>query len=86
MVRNIFDNFFIKGCNIITLKRPHVADTSYAAEEFKKAGLRTFSLSKFSELAFRRFVNRDRMFQVTEVDVILNQTLESNFKKVQYLI
>jgi hypothetical protein len=31
----------------VRIKRPHVADTSYAAEEFKKC-----------ELAFRRFINR----------------------------
>jgi hypothetical protein len=57
-------------CKIVKIKRPHVADTSYASEEFKKA-----------ELAFRRFVNRDRLFNVTEVDIILNPFLEERFKK-----
>ena len=55
---------------IIRLQRPHVADSSPAAEQFKLA-----------ELAFRRFVNRDRMFSVREVDLLLNTTLEEAFRQ-----
>ena len=53
----------------IRLQRPHVADSSAAAEQFKLA-----------ELAFRRFVNRDRMFSVREVDLLLNSRLEADFQ------
>lgn len=55
---------------IIRLQRPHVADSSPAAEQFKLA-----------ELAFRRFVNRDRMFSVREVDLLCNTQLEEAFRK-----
>lgn len=55
---------------IVRLQRPHVADSSPAAEQFKLA-----------ELAFRRFVNRDRMFSVREVDLLLNTEHEMAFQK-----
>eukprot|EP01103_Thecamoeba_quadrilineata_P014380 TRINITY_DN4277_c0_g1_i2.p1 TRINITY_DN4277_c0_g1~~TRINITY_DN4277_c0_g1_i2.p1 ORF type:complete len:663 (-),score=150.87 TRINITY_DN4277_c0_g1_i2:3-1934(-) len=56
--------------SLLTLPRPHVADRSLAAEHFKIA-----------ELAFRRFVNRDRIFSVSSVDVIRNNNVEGRFKK-----
>jgi hypothetical protein len=42
------------------------------AQEFKKV-----------ELAFRRFVNKDISYQVVEVDVIINPTLEVSSKQQQ---
>jgi len=63
-----------EGYELISLPRPHVADRSLAAEHFKIA-----------ELAFRRFVNRDRMFVVKSVDLIFNPTTEASFHDLEQI-
>jgi hypothetical protein len=39
-----------------------------------------------AELAFRRFVNRDRMFSVREVDVIVNHKVEQAYAAAETLL
>lgn len=54
---------------LVRLRRPALSDMSYAASEFKNA-----------ELAFRRFVNKDISYEVTGVDVVLNEELEERYR------